>query len=346
MSLAAALTGFLDLELKIPAGCTVAVVGPNGAGKTTLLRALAGLPGRAHARMELTGRDVSDEPPHRRSVGYVPQEGALFPHLSAVRNVAYGLSAHGDGRREARAKAQDWLDRLGVGELAERRPAALSGGQAQRVALARALAVRPRLLLLDEPLSALDTTARTDVRHALREHLNAYDGVCLMVTHDPVDAITLADRILVLDHGDVAQDAPPAEVTRAPRSAWVARMFGRNAYPGVTTRGGIALSGTTELIAAELIAAKPLPAGRAALAVVDPEDVALFRDRPAGSPRNCWRGTVRDLAPVGTRLRVTVAGEPAIVAEITSAAALEMGLAEGAGVWVSVKATKVTLTAV
>ncbi|MCW2901950.1 MAG: molybdate transporter, inner rane subunit [Streptosporangiaceae bacterium] len=341
MSVVAALTGFLDLELKVQPGRTVAVVGPNGAGKTTLLRALAGLPGRAHAHVELAGRDVSAEPPYRRSIGYVPQDGALFPHLPAVRNVAYGLRAQGFGRREAQAQAMEWLERLGVGDLAGRRPSALSGGQAQRVALARALAVRPTLLLLDEPLSALDATTRADVRHALRRHLSAFEGVCLMVTHDPVDAIALADRILVLQDGRVAQDAPPTEVTRAPRSAWVARMFGRNAYPGVATVTGVALSGNGGLVAAE-----PLPPGTATLAVVDPEDVALYQDRPAGSPRNCWPGTVRDLTPLGTRLRVTVTGEPDIVAEVTAAAASELGLAEGVEVWVSVKATGVTLTAV
>ncbi|MGH3390249.1 MAG: ABC transporter ATP-binding protein [Actinomadura sp.] len=340
MSLTATLTGFLTASLRFPAGRTVAVVGPNGSGKTTLLRALAGLPCRARAEVELAGRDVSAEPPHRRSIGYVPQDGALFPHLSAVRNVAYGLRAQGTGRRAAEARARDWLDRLGVGELAEHRPAALSGGQAQRVALARALAVRPRLLLLDEPLSALDATTRADVRHALREHLGAFEGVCLVVTHDPVDAIALADRMLVLDAGQVVQDATPAEVTRAPRSAWVARMFGRNAYPGVSDAAGAVLPGNVELRAAE-----PLTAGVPVLAVVDPEDVALYRGRPDGSPRNCWPGTVREITPVGTRLRVTVTGEPDIVAEVTAAAALQLELAEGVGVWVSVKATEVRLTA-
>jgi molybdopterin-binding protein len=340
MSLTATVTGFPTATLSVPAGHTVAVVGPNGAGKTTLLRALAGLPGRAFAQVELAGRDVTAEPPHRRSIGYVPQDGALFPHLSAVRNVAYGMRAQGTGRRAAETWARDWLDRLGVGELAERRPAALSGGQAQRVALARALAVRPRLLLLDEPLSALDATTRADVRHALREHLGAFDGVCLVVTHDPVDAIALADRMLVLDAGQVVQDATPAEVTRAPRSAWVARMFGRNAYPGTAGVNGVILPGDVELVAAE-----PVTAGVPALAIVDPEDVALYRGRPHGSPRNCWPGTVRDMTPVGTRLRVTVAAEPDIVAEVTTAAALQLQLAEGADVWVSVKATEVRLTA-
>ncbi|NUK27326.1 ABC transporter permease, partial [Streptomyces lunaelactis] len=164
----AEVTGFNELTLDAEPGTTIAVVGPNGAGKTTLLRALLGLTPRAHAALCLGDSDVTGLPPHRRGVAWVPQDGALFPHLNALANTAYGLRAHGVARAEARRDAQQWLDRLGVGHLAHRRPAQLSGGQAQRVALARALAARPRLLLLDEPLAALDQTTRARVRHTLR----------------------------------------------------------------------------------------------------------------------------------------------------------------------------------
>ncbi len=211
-------TGFTRLALDADPGTTIAVVGPNGAGKTTLLRALLGLTPRAHARLRLGGTDVTALPPHRRGVAWVPQDGALFPHLSALSNTAYGLRTQGVPRAEARREAQSWLDRLGVGHLAHRKPGQLSGGQAQRVALARALAARPRLLLLDEPLAALDQTTRAHVRHTLRRHLDDFGGVCLIVTHDPVEAVSLADRVLVLDDGWVLQDEPPAEVTRHPRS--------------------------------------------------------------------------------------------------------------------------------
>ncbi|MFD7418306.1 molybdate ABC transporter permease subunit, partial [Kitasatospora purpeofusca] len=228
-------TGFTHLTLDAGPGTTIAVVGPNGAGKTTLLRALLGLTPRAHAALRLGDSDVTALPPHRRGVAWVPQDGALFPHLSALANTAYGLRAHGVPRAEARREAQGWLDRLGVGHLAHRKPAQLSGGQAQRVALARALAARPRLLLLDEPLAALDQTTRARVRHTLRGHLADFGGVCLIVTHDPVEAVSLADRVLVLEDGRVLQDEPPAEVTRHPRSPWVARMLGRNAWPGTAT---------------------------------------------------------------------------------------------------------------
>ncbi|MFE2269741.1 ABC transporter permease [Streptomyces lavendulae] len=339
-ALHAEVTGFNELTLDADPGTTIAVVGENGAGKTTLLRALLGLTPRAHARLRLGDTDVTALPPHRRQVAWVPQDGALFPHLTALANTAYGLRARGAGRAEARREAQAWLDRLGVGHLARRKPAQLSGGQAQRVALARALAARPRLLLLDEPLAALDQTTRAHVRHTLRTHLAGFGGVCLIVTHDPVEAVSLADRVLVLSDGRTLQDAAPAEVTRRPRSPWVARMLGRNAWPGTASADGIALGPGGRLVVAEA-----LPEGAAALAIIAPEAVAVHRERPGGSPRNVWPGTVREITAVGSRLRVLVgsAEVPDLVAEITPDAAAELGLADGAAVWTSVKATEVTL---
>ncbi|MFH9608374.1 ABC transporter permease [Streptomyces sp. NPDC017448] len=330
-------TGFTRLTLDAGPGTTIAVVGPNGAGKTTLLRALLGLTPRAHATLVLGDRDVTALPPHRRGVAWVPQDGALFPHLSALANTAYGLRAHGVPRAEARREAQDWLDRLGVGHLAHRRPDRLSGGQAQRVALARALAARPRLLLLDEPLAALDQTTRVRVRHTLRGHLAEFGGVCLIVTHDPVEAVSLADRVLVLEDGRILQDEPPAEVARHPRSPWVARMLGRNAWPGTTTAEGLAPEGGGRLVVAE-----PLPAGAPALAVIGPEAVSVHRERPTGSPRNVWPGTVREITSGGSRLRLLITSPeaPDLVAEITPESAAELGLADGSAVWTSVKATE------
>ncbi|WP_030411121.1 ABC transporter permease [Streptomyces sp. NRRL S-1448] len=336
----AEVTGFTALTLDAGPGTTIAVVGPNGAGKTTLLRALLGLTPRAHATLRLGDTDVTALPPHRRGVAWVPQDGALFPHLNALSNTAYGLRAQGVPRAGARRAAQEWLDRLGVGHLAHRRPAQLSGGQAQRVALARALAARPRLLLLDEPLAALDQTTRAHVRHALRGHLAGFDGVCLIVTHDPVEAVSLADRVLVLDDGRALQDAPPAEVTRHPRSPWVARMLGRNAWPGTATGDGLALAGGGHLVVADR-----LPEGARALAVIAPEAVSVHLDKPAGSPRNVWPGTVREITSAGSRLRILITSPhaPDLVAEITPAAALELGLADGVPVWTGIKATEVSL---
>ncbi|MEE1806623.1 ABC transporter permease [Streptomyces sp. BE133] len=338
--LRAEVTGFNQLTLDAEPGTTIAVVGPNGAGKTTLLRALLGLTPRAHAALRLGDLDVSSLPPHHRGVAWVPQDGALFPHLSALANTAYGLRARGVPRAEARRSAQKWLDRLGVGHLAARKPAEVSGGQAQRVALARALATRPRLLLLDEPLAALDQTTRAHVRHTLRTHLDTFGGVCLIVTHDPVEAISLADRVLVLEDGRALQDAPPSEVTRHPRSPWVARMMGRNAWPGTSAEDGLLFPGGGRLLIAD-----PLPAGTPALAVIAPEAVSVHRDKPGGSPRNIWPGTVREITASGSRLRILITSPkaPDLVAEITPQAAAELGLADGVPVWTSIKATEATI---
>ncbi|MFE3325684.1 ABC transporter permease [Streptomyces sp. NPDC059176] len=339
-ALHAEVTGFNRLTLDAEPGTTIAVVGPNGAGKTTLLRSLLGLTPRAHARLRLGDTDVTGLPPHLRHVAWVPQDGALFPHMSALANTAYGLRARGVRRTEARRSAQEWLDRLGVGHLAHRRPAQLSGGQAQRVALARALAAKPRLLLLDEPLAALDQTTRARVRHTLRTHLDGFGGVCLIVTHDPVEAVSLADRVLVLDGGRALQDASPGEVTRHPRSPWVARMLGRNAWPGTVAGGGLALSAGGLLVVAD-----PLPESGDVLAIIAPEAVSVHREKPTGSPRNVWRGTVREITTSGSRLRVLITSEqvPDLVAEITPQAAAELRLADGTPVWTGVKATEVTV---
>ncbi|MBH1935701.1 molybdate ABC transporter permease subunit [Streptomyces sp. AV19] len=340
--LRATVTGAVDLVLDVPAGTTVAVVGPNGAGKTTLLRALLGITPRAVARpLALGDGDIAHVPAHRRRIAWVPQDGALFPHLTAVANAAYGLRAQGVPRAEALRAARAHLDELGVGHLARRRPEGLSGGQAQRVALARALAARPQLLLLDEPLAALDQSAKASVRQALRRRLAGFRGVCLLVTHDPVEAVSLADRVLVLEDGAAVQYAAPAELAGRPRSPWVARMLGRNAWPGTpVAEGALLLDGGARLAAAE-----PLPEGtRAALAVAGPEAVALHPARPDGDADNAWPGTVREITAQGGRLRVRVAGGgPEAVAELTPAAVAGLGLAEGVPVWVSVPPKEVTL---
>ncbi|WP_171167205.1 ABC transporter permease [Streptomyces sp. I05A-00742] len=350
--LRATVTGATRAVLDVPPGTTVAVVGPNGAGKTTLLRALLGLTPRATARpLSLGGEDLSAAPAHRRRIAWVPQDGALFPHLTALANTAYGLRAQGVPRAEALREARTHLQELGIGHLGHRRPHQLSGGQAQRVALARALAARPRLLLMDEPLAALDQSARAAVRQALRRRLAGFRGVCLLVTHDPVEAVSLADRVLVLEDGEAVQYAAPDELARRPRSPWVARMLGHNAWPGeATSEGTLRLADGTELTAAA-----PLPDGAvAALAVAGPEAVTLHTARPeiggtagGGTAGGAvWPGTVREVSAQGGRLRVLVAGasgRPDAVAELPPAAAAELRLTEGARVWVSVRAAGVTL---
>ena len=335
------LDGFtLDVTLDLPAGQTVAVIGPNGSGKTTLLRTLAGLRGLTAGRIELDGRLLDDGgttylPPERRPVGVVFQDHLLFPYLSALDNVAFGLRAHGLRRAEARERAQAWLDRVGLGDRALARPAELSGGEAQRVALARALATDPELLLLDEPLSALDATTRNEVRRDLRRHLSTYPGVQLLVTHDPVDAAVLADHVIVLDAGRIVQSGSPAEITARPRTPWVAELAGTNLFTGPLAGGVIDLGGGRALVAADQRAAGPV------FALVHPRAVSLSLEQPAGSARNTWPGTVTAVEPLGDRVRVRVEGPPVVTAEVTLAALRDLALVEGSPVWVAIKATEV-----
>jgi molybdate transport system permease protein len=284
--------------------------------------------------VRVDGRSVTGLPPHRRPIGWVPQDGALFPHLTVRDNVAFGL-----GGRRGRAAADAWLERFGIAALADRRPTALSGGQAQKVALARALAREPRLLLLDEPLAALDVAARADVRRTLRSHLSGFDGATLVVTHDPVDAAALADRVVALDQGEVVQDCTLEQARRAPRTVWLAELLDANAYAGTARGSAVMLADGARLVVPELDAAD----GSDVLAVITPHAVTLHRQQPAGSARNAWPVVVRELTRVGARVRVHTAGRPPITAEVTPAAAQDLALAPGVSLWASVKATEITV---
>ena len=332
----------LDVALSVPDGAILAVLGPNGAGKSTLLAALAGLLPLDAGRVTLDGEVLDDAAsgrhmsPEQRSVGVIFQGGLLFPHLTALENVAFGLRARGLGRAAARGRAGELLGRLGVGAVAAQLPPTLSGGEAQRVALARALAQEPRLLLLDEPLSALDVTARGDVRRDLAAQLRQFGGATVLVTHEPIEAMALADEVLILEAGAVVQVGPPLEVARRPRSAYVADLAGVNLFRGRAHGGEVALRGGGSLAAAD-------GAEGDVLAIVHPRSVALYAIQPAGSPRNVWRGVVDGVEGAGERLRVHVGGPVPIVAEVTAAAGAELGLAAGSPVFVSVKATEVSV---
>lgn len=332
----------LEVELDVAEGETVALLGPNGAGKSSTLRTLAGLVALEAGRLELDGTVLDDPvtgvlvPPERRSVGLVFQDYLLFPHLSCLENVAFGLRARGTHRHDARARAQAWLDRVGLPSYASARPGSLSGGQAQRVALARALVTEPRLLLLDEPLAALDAGTRSEVRADLRRHLQAYDGSALVVTHDALDAMVLADRIVVLEGGRVVQQGTPAEVARAPRTDYVAALVGLNLHRGHGRDGAVVLDGGGELHAST-------PARGEVLVAYRPSAVALHTSRPEhSSPRNVWPGRVRGLEQHADSVRVQVDGRPPVLADVTAAAAAELALVPGVQVWVSVKASEVT----
>jgi molybdate transport system ATP-binding protein len=304
------LPGRVCADVSAAAGEVLVVIGPNGAGKSTLLRAIAGLePGRVRVGDE----DWTDRAVPRRRVGYVFQDQSLFPHLSALDNVAFGPRARGLGRREADATARAWLERFGIADLAGRRPRELSGGQAQRVAIARALATDPDVLLLDEPFTGLDVSAQMALRNELGKHLRDFTGATLLVTHDAIDAVTLADRVLVLDEGRVAQVGPPAEVAAEPRTPHVARLVGLNLVPD-----------GDELIA------------------FTPDAVTVSLTEPEGSSRLRWRGPVASLAPHGDAVRLLVHASPDLLADLTPAAAAELGLVLGREVWLSAKATAVS----
>ena len=326
----------VDAALTAAAGETVAIVGPNGAGKSTILRALAGLTTVApEGHVSLGGVRLDHLPVERRPIGVVFQDHLLLPHLSARDNVAYGLRRRGLSRSAARERAGEWLERVGAAARAGARPSQLSGGEAQRVALARALAVEPALLLLDEPLAAVDAAARAELRSELRRHLATVDGVRVLVTHDPVDAASLADRVVVLEAGRVVQAGAMADLALRPATAYVAELVGTNRWVALGDgRGGAEIGGVHLDVPAA-------PAGATVL-VVDPRGITLARHRPAGSARNVWRGCVDALEERTGVVRVRVGGPLPVVAEVTAAAAAELALVPGADVWVAVKAVAIT----
>ncbi len=338
--------GTLDLDAEITAADdqVVVLLGPNAAGKTTLLRALAGLIPLEAGRIVLDGQVLEDVavgvrvPPEHRPVGVVFQDYLLFPHLSVLENVAFGLRARGQHRRTARKVAAEWLTRVDLTTCSAERPKALSGGQAQRVALARALATDPRLLLLDEPLAAMDAGARAELRRELNRHLGAYSGTCLLVTHDPIEAMTLADLLVVLENGRVIQVGSPEELSAHPRSRYVADLVGLNLYRGHGAGHVVELPGDQRVVAAESV-----PQEGDVFAVIPPGAVALHRAHPEGSRRNVWPGTVGELDVAGERIRVHVSGPMPLVAEVTPAAVAALRLGEGGPVYASVKATEIVV---
>ena len=329
----------LDVAVRIEAGDVVGLLGPNGAGKTTALRALAGLQPLTAGHITIAGRDVDRPdrriwtPAERRPIGVVFQDYLLFPHLSALDNVAFGPRRHGVDRRTARRQAADWLDRVGLAEYARRKPRHLSGGQAQRVALARALAVHPTLLLLDEPLAALDARTRLDTRAELHRHLSEHPGATLLVTHDPLDALVLADRLVIVEDGQVVQEGDAATITAQPRTDYVARLVGLNLYRGTADGHSVQLGDDFSLTVADALRGD-------AFVAFPPSAVALHPHRPDGSPRNTWAATITGLQRHGDNLRVQLTGPIAAAADITPAAAAHLRLAPGQAVWAAVKATE------
>ena len=331
-----------------PAGTTVALLGPNGGGKSTVVHALAGLAVDVTGRVDLDGADLLGMPAERRPVGVVFQDLRLFPHLSAVENAAFPLRARGVPKLDARTRGAQLLYRFGLPrDRHAAKPGDLSGGEAQRVALARALIAEPQLLLLDEPTSALDVRSRAQIRALLRETLTDFSGVRVLVTHDPVEAMTMADHLIVLEDGRVSQTGTPAHLRDAPRSAYVAELVGLNLYAG---RLESLEPGAGRLVTArgDLIVAWPAGVPHAptddAIATLRPADVVLHTSAPeGGSARNVLRGTIEAIVVEGERARVRVTGAPPVVAEVTLGSIDRLELHEGTEIWASFKAVELQL---
>jgi molybdate transport system ATP-binding protein len=330
----------LTVALAAAPGQVVGILGPNGAGKSTLLSALAGLTPIAAGRITLGGQVIDDASTGAfveasgRPVGFVFQNYRLFPHLSVAENVAFSPRARGMGKRAAASVAGEWLERLGLTELASRKPRNLSGGQAQRVALARALAGEPALLLLDEPLSALDAGTRLDVQSELKRHLSDFPGSCLLVTHDPLEALVLADRLVVFENGRIAQEGTPAQIARQPGTDYVAKLVGLNLYAGHASGSAVALArGGSFTIPGHSQHGEVLVAMR-------PSSVTVSSQQPeASSARNIWPARVTGLTLLADRVRLDLEGPPAALVDVTPAAVAELSLSPGQQVWLSAKAT-------
>lgn len=337
----------VEATFEAAAGETVALLGPNGSGKSTLVASIAGLRPPHEGTIALGGTVLDDPaggvhvPPERRPVGVVYQDLLLFPHMGALENVAFPLRARGLRKAEARARASRLLERLGVAGRAGARPRDLSGGEAQRVALARALVAEPSLLLLDEPLSALDVGARARVRDAVRAELGRFRGVRVLVTHDPVEASTLADRLVLLENGRVTQIGTPEEIRTSPLSRYAADLVGLNAFRGrlEPLEDGAGRISTDE---GDVVASWPEGVeGGEVIGLLRPTDVTLSLEPPLGSARNVLRGRVLSVSVEGERARVRLATTPSLVAEVTLGSVDRLGLREGAPVWASFKAVEV-----
>ena len=332
----------LDTAFTVASGEVLALLGPNGSGKSTTLRALMGLLPLAGGRVVLDGTVLEDPaqrvklPPEDRPIGLMFQDYLLFPHLSAAENVAFGLRAKGTDKKTAREKATETMARLGLDGLAEAKPGSMSGGQQQRVAMARALVADPKLLLLDEPLAALDVSTKTDVRRLLREVLRQSSAANVLVTHDLLDAVALGDRMVVIQDGGIVQTGTPAEVTARPRSRYVADLVGVNLLRGTAHGTVLELDGGGQLTCAE-------PATGPILAVIAPAAVSVSRHRPEGNENNTWPGHISAVDLMGDRVRVRTEGTPAITAEVPPAAVDELKLDDGGELWASVSPTAITV---
>jgi molybdate transport system ATP-binding protein len=336
----------ISVDLEAAAGQSVALLGPNGAGKTTVLEAIAGILQIDSGSIELEGSRIDALPPERRHMGLAFQDGMLFPRMSVIDNVAFPMRARGVRAKEARAAARPLLARIAGSVESDALPTQLSGGERQRVALARTLAASPRVLLLDEPLASVDASARPELRDAIRDALADFEGPAIIVSHDPVEAMTLADRLALLERGRITQVGTPAEVRSHPKTRYAADLVGVNLFEGtlVPQPDGSGLLETADGTVA-VAWPEPVPRERTAdvQATVAPAEIAIHAARPEGSARNVFPGRILEIVPLGGRARVRLASSPPLVAEVTAGSVDRMGLAPGTEVWASCKAVEVRL---
>lgn len=339
----------VEFDVSLDDGEVLAVLGPNGAGKSTLLMLIAGLLRPDTGRVELGDTVLTDTdagtfvPTHARGVAMLSQQAMLFPHMNVAANVGYAPRCRGLSRRTARTAARRWLDAVGAADLADRTPAQLSGGQAQRVALARALAAEPALLLLDEPMAALDVSAAPAMRRLLREVLGDTGRTAIIVTHDLLDALAIADKVIVVDRGRIVERGPVREVLTTPRSEFAATIAGVNLVSGAITGPGMLRTSW----GADLSGISELPVGAPAIALFRPAAVAVHLSVPRASPRNVIAVTITELDIHGTTVRVRGVDprddRTALAADITAAAAADLDLEPGKNVYFVVKTQEVRL---
>ncbi|WOH18130.1 ATP-binding cassette domain-containing protein [Paenarthrobacter sp. GOM3] len=340
-----------DMSLSLRDGETVAILGPNGAGKSTLLGVIAGLLRPDSGAAAVGGRQLFNldggshhwSPPHQRGTALLAQEALLFPHLNALDNVAFGPRSAGASKAAAREAAQHWLTEVDALPLAHRKPAQLSGGQAQRIAVARALAAEPELLLLDEPMAALDIHAAPLLRRVLKRVLK--DRKAIIVTHDVLDAYMLAHRVIVVEKGRIAEQGPTRQVLERPRSQFAAGLAGLNLVSGTIAKDGITTPDGRVFAGQHDPDWSPMP-GQAGVAAFPPSSVSVFLGDVHGSPRNSFPVTVTDLEPHGDQIRVraSAAGSTqGLSADITPAASADLGLVPGMDVRFVVKSALVSV---
>ncbi len=330
----------LDASLDIGRGRTVALLGPNGAGKSTVVAAIAGLIAVDRGSIALDGTMLDARRPdvfvasEERGVGVMFQDHLLFAHMSVADNIAFGLRSRGMSAGDAGSVASEWCDRLDLTGMEGRSVRELSGGQAQRVALARALATNPSILLLDEPLAALDVTTKARARRVLGEHLDAFSGPKLLITHDPGEAFLLADEVHVIEDGKITQVGSAEEITRSPRTEYAADLAGTNLLRGEVADGVV-------VVGTHVVHVADSPSDGPTLLTIHPRAVSLHRQRPEGSPRNAWQTTVSHIEAMADRCRVSVDAPVPLTSEVTTESVSALGIEVGSTIWVSVKATEI-----